>query len=75
MQAPVRDSDKDKSFEQASNLGAWVPRDPRRGRGSGGRGPEPAAALLPPDAGADRPMMKPSTRGQVAIDKHRRDWP
>lgn len=75
MQAPARDFEKAKSFGHAIDLGAWVLGASRHGGGSGGRGAEHAAALLPPDDGTDRPMTKPSARGQVATDAHRRDWP
>ena len=75
MQAPLRDSEKDKGFWRAIGLGAWVPGDPRKGRGSGGRGAEPAAVLSPPDDGTDQPMSRPSARQGVAIRTHRADWP
>jgi hypothetical protein len=73
MQAPLRDSEKDKSFWRAIGLGAWE--DPRKGRRRGGSGPEPAALLSPPDDGTDRPMIRPSARLAVAIRAHRADWP
>ena len=75
MQAPARDFETVKSFGRAITLGAWVAGHSRNGGGSGGRAAEHAAALLPPDDGTDRPMTRPSARGQAATDAHRRDWP
>ena len=75
MQALLRDTGTDKGFWRAIGLGAWVLGDPRRGGGSGGRGPDPAAVLSPPDDGTDQPMIRPSARQGVAIRVHRADWP
>jgi hypothetical protein len=75
MQAPLREAEKAKGFWWATGLGAWVLGDPRKGRESGSRGPEPAVAPCPPVYGIDQPMIRPSTRQGVAIRAHRADWP
>ena len=52
----------------------WMLGSPFKAAGDDGRAPMPAATAESDD-GVARPMIKPSTHQQVAIDVHRQDQP